>query len=107
MNFRTFFKITLFTALLITSFSSISNAETTTYKCPEGPMCIDQRINFGTVQIKCTDVNGDVLSDWICEYELEYSCKNTMTGQVEKGGFNPLSTNLCNKLCGPCKEGWK
>jgi len=107
MILRTGCKIVLLTAILTISLFSISNAETITYKCQDGPACIDQRINFGAVQIKCTDVNGDILSDWVCEYELEYTCKNTMTGQVEKGGFDPLSSNLCSKLCGPCKEGWK
>jgi hypothetical protein len=53
------------------------------------------------------DVNGDLLSDWVCEYEMEYSCKNELTGEVRKGGFDPMETSLCSELCGPCKEGWK
>jgi len=87
--------------------SSTSFADSTTYKCNQGPGCIDERVNFGTAKIKCTDVNGDVLSDWVCEYELEYSCRNELTGEIRKGGFDPLASSLCSKLCGPCKKGWK
>ncbi|TIH19821.1 hypothetical protein D0S45_00325 [Marinifilum sp. JC120] len=98
----------LFTAFLFAiTLNSTVFAETLTYKCNQGPACIDERVNFGTAEIKCTDVNGDVLSDWVCEYELEYSCTNQLTGEVRKGGFNPMATSLCSKLCGPCKEGWK
>jgi len=93
--------------LIFTFMSTASYAETNTYTCDEGPYCIDERVNFGSVKIQCMDVNGDLLSDWVCEYEMEYSCKNELTGEVRKGGFDPMETSLCSELCGPCKEGWK
>ncbi|ACS79941.1 hypothetical protein [Maridesulfovibrio salexigens] len=92
---------------LVIVSSSTAFADVSTYKCNQGPACIDERVNFGTAQIKCTDVNGDVLSDWVCEYELEYTCTNQLTGEIRKGGFDPMASSLCSKLCGPCKEGWK
>lgn len=98
----------IFTALLLAALAySTASADVTTYKCHDGPACIDEKINFGTAEIKCTDVNGDVLSDWICEYELEYTCKNKLTGEIRNGGFDPMADSLCSALCGPCKEGWK
>ncbi|HAS89570.1 MAG TPA: hypothetical protein DCS48_09735 [Desulfovibrio sp.] len=84
-----------------------ASADVTIYKCHKGPACIDEKVNFGAAEIKCTDVNGDVLSDWVCEYELEYTCTNKLTGQVRKGGFDPMVKSLCSALCGPCSEGWK
>lgn len=89
------------------SICSATSAGATTYKCHEGPACIDEKVDFGAAKIKCTDVNGDILSDWVCEYELEYTCTNKLTGQVRKGGFNPMVKSLCSTLCGPCDEGWK
>ncbi|SDL22378.1 hypothetical protein SAMN05660337_2514 [Maridesulfovibrio ferrireducens] len=82
-------------------------AETITYKCKGGAACIEERIDFGAATVTCADVNGDVLAHWVCEYELEYTCRNTLTGQVQKGGFNPISSSLCSHLCGPCKDGWE
>ncbi|MFW5498616.1 MULTISPECIES: hypothetical protein [unclassified Maridesulfovibrio] len=95
----------IFFLTIFTSFTAL--ADVSTYKCDQGPACIDERVNFGTAQIKCTDVNGDVLSDWVCEYELEYTCTNKLTGEIRKGGFDPIASSLCSKLCGPCKQGWK
>lgn len=93
--------------LIVALFYSGAYAETIEYRCDQQVGCIDQRVNFGAVQIKCTDVNGDILSDWVCEYEIEYSCRNRLTGEVRTGGFDPLADSLCDKLCGPCKNGWK
>ncbi|WP_432736409.1 hypothetical protein [Maridesulfovibrio sp. FT414] len=87
--------------------ASASLADVTVYHCQNGTGCIDERVNFGAVQVKCMDVNNDVLADWVCEYELEYSCRNTLTGEIRTGGFDPLETPLCDKLCGSCKEGWE
>ena len=97
--------ITAFFAAILINSSAF--AESTTYKCDQGPYCTDERVNFGTAKIKCMDVNGDILSDWVCEYEVEYSCRNEFTGEIRKGGFDPIPSSLCSKLCGPCKEGWK
>ncbi|CCO24655.1 hypothetical protein [Maridesulfovibrio hydrothermalis] len=107
MKFNTILKTTCYAVFFLLLISTTTQAGIITYKCQSGPMCIDERVNFGMVQIRCTDVNGDVLADWICEYEAEYTCKNTLTGQTRAAGFNPLSGSLCEKLCGPCKEGWK
>lgn len=99
-------KIILAATVLVLAVAAISIADTSVYKCQEEAGCIDTRVNFGAVEIKCTDVNGDILADWVCEYELEYSCKNTLTGETRTGGFEPESNSLCEKLCGPCKNGW-
>ncbi len=96
----------LMSSLMLISTAHLALADVVEYRCEKQTGCIDERINFGAIQIKCTDVNGDVLSDWVCEYELDYSCKNVLTGEVRKGGFDPLSNSLCNKLCGPCRQGW-
>ncbi|WP_415712996.1 hypothetical protein [Maridesulfovibrio sp.] len=93
--------------LTIVLISTTAIADTSNFKCDDGPGCIDERVNFGTAKIKCTDVNGDVLSDWVCEYEMEYSCRNELTGEVRKGGYDPQGTSLCSELCGPCDEGWE
>ncbi|WP_239057302.1 hypothetical protein [Desulfovibrio sp. JC010] len=104
----TYIQIILTAAILaVLAFCPAAYADATTYKCNQGPACIDERVNFGSAKIQCTDVNGDVLSDWVCEYEMEYTCKNELTGEIRKGGFNPLGASLCSKLCGPCKQGWK
>ncbi|NDV24699.1 hypothetical protein [Desulfovibrio sp. JC022] len=107
MKLKIISKILCATFFLVMLISSAATAEISTYKCQNGPACIDERVNFGAAEIKCTDVNGDVLSNWICEYELEYTCTNKLTGEVRKGGFDPIGGALCSKLCGPCKEGWK
>ncbi|WP_051249764.1 hypothetical protein [Maridesulfovibrio zosterae] len=86
--------------------ASVSFAESTTYKCKDQTGCIENRVNFGTAQVRCLDVDGDTISNWVCEYEMKYSCENMLTGEVRSGGFDPLSESLCSKLCDSCKGGW-
>ncbi|WP_320008331.1 hypothetical protein [Maridesulfovibrio sp.] len=100
-------KITFLAFLVTTLINSAAFAGKTTYRCDQGPGCRDERVNFGTAEIQCLDINGDILSDWVCEYEAEYSCRNQLTGEIRKGGFDPIPTSLCSKLCGQCKTGWK
>ncbi len=97
----------LLLAFLIVLTATCAFAEKDTYKCKGGAVCIEDRIDFGAANVVCSDVNGDVLANWICEYEVEYVCRNTLTGQIKKGGFNPISSSLCSHLCGPCEDGWE
>ncbi|WP_320169814.1 hypothetical protein [Maridesulfovibrio sp.] len=102
-----FFSAMLMLVFLMQLMCLSAFAGTTIYRCGESGSCIDERVNFGTVQIRCTDAVGTMNASWVCEYEAEYSCRNEMTGEVRTGGFDPLSTSLCERLCGACKAGWK
>ncbi|SME94965.1 hypothetical protein [Desulfovibrio gilichinskyi] len=92
---------------IMTIAATCACAETHTYKDKSGASCTEQRVDYGAATVICSDVNGDILANWVCEYELEYSCRNTLTGQVQKGGFDPLSDSLCTHLCGFSKEDLK
>lgn len=102
-----FFKSTMLAVLIIPFFSTAAVAETTVYACQHNSSCVDERINFGTVHIMCVNEADEVEADWICEYEVEYSCRNTRSGAVRKGGFDPLTESLCDSLCDSCKGGRK
>lgn len=99
--------IILSTFAFFTLIATPTFADDITIKKCGGPTCEEKRIDYGAAEISCKDINGDILSHWVCEYELGYSCKNTMTGQILKGGFIPTAGELCKHLCGNCPEGWK
>ncbi len=100
--------IFLFFAISIMTLSAtFALAETHIYKNKSGACCKEQRVDYGAAVVTCSDAKGDILANWVCEYELEYSCRNTLTGEVQKGGFDPLSDSLCTHLCGFSKEDLK
>lgn len=69
--------------------------------------CSDKRVDFGAAEIKCSNSKGKILSHWICSYDVGYSCKNIITGEIRKGGFVPAAGDLCSHLCGKLSEKWQ
>ncbi|WP_027178754.1 hypothetical protein [Maridesulfovibrio bastinii] len=69
-------------------------------------ICKDERIDFGTAEIKCYQ-DQSILSSWICNYDMGYVCKNSVSGEIRKGGFIPKAGDLCSHLCGGNENDWK
>lgn len=65
----------------------------------DGSACAVHKVDFGARQVDCIG-SDDVLKErWVCEYELEYSCRNEMTGEHRNAGLVFSAKGLCNALC--------
>lgn len=70
-------------------------------------VCTDSRVDFGEAEITCTDTAGVIISRWICQYDIGFTCRDPKTNKNKTGGFIPKAGDLCSHLCGRPESLWK
>lgn len=81
-------------------------AEDERYVCPAGSLCMVHKVDYGAVEVHCSDGLGDTAEVWVCEYELGYACSRRSDGTSRSGGALPSWSHVCSHLCAKCPQGW-
>lgn len=87
----------VFFSLILLASTAIADEVVTIRK---DRFCAVHDVNFGTRTFDC--VNGAVIENrWICEFEVEVTCRLEGSPDVVRTFANPFSGHICRRLCKP------